>query len=112
MKKIEAIIRPEKLDDILDVLNKANINGLTVTQVLGRGLQKGRKEYFRGNEVLFKLLQKIKIELIVRDDEAEKVIGLISENAKTGQVGDGKIFIYEVEDTVRIRTGERGDSAV
>ncbi len=112
MKKIEAIIRPGKLEDIKEALNKYNVNGLTISQVMGCGLQKGRKEYFRGTEVTMNLLPKIKVEAVVRDDQLEEVINIISKEAKTGEVGDGKIFIYDIEDSIRIRTGERGDSAI
>lgn len=112
MKKIEAIIRPGKLEDIKDSLNKFNIQGLTISQVMGCGLQKGRKEIYRGTEVTLNLLPKIKIEIIVKDDAVEEIIRLISSEAKTGEVGDGKIFIYDVEDAVRIRTGERGEVAI
>lgn len=112
MKKIEAIIRPGKLEEIKEALNSYNINGLTISQVMGCGLQKGRKEYVRGNEVTMNLLPKIKIEAVVRDDQLEGVIAIIVREAKTGEVGDGKIFIYNVEDTIRIRTGERGESAI
>lgn len=112
MKKVEAIIRPGKLEDIKEALNRCNINGLTISQVMGCGLQKGRKEYFRGTEVTMNLLPKIKIEAVVRDDHLEEVVNIISKEAKTGEIGDGKIFIYNVEDTIRIRTGERGDTAI
>lgn len=112
MKKIEAIIRPGKLEDIKEALNKYNVNGLTISQVMGCGLQKGRKEYFRGTEVTMNLLPKIKVEAVVRDDQLEEVINIISKEAKTGEVGDGKIFIYDIEDSIRIRTGERGNSAI
>lgn len=112
MKKVEAIIRPGKLEDIKEALNKYGVNGLTISQVMGCGLQKGRKEYFRGNEVTMNLLPKIKIEVVVRDDQLEEVVNIVSKEAKTGEVGDGKIFIYNLEDTIRIRTGERGDIAI
>lgn len=112
MKKIEAIIRPGKLEDIKDSLNKFNIHGLTISQVMGCGLQKGRKEIYRGTEVTLNLLPKIKIEIIAKDDAVEEIIRLISSEAKTGEVGDGKIFVYDVEDAVRIRTGERGEVAI
>ncbi len=112
MKKIEAIIRPGKLEDIKEALNKFNIHGLTISQVMGCGLQKGRKEYYRGTEVTLNLLPKVKIEIITKDQHAEEIIRLISQEAKTGEVGDGKIFVYNIEDVVRIRTGERGESAI
>ena len=112
MKKIEAIIRPGKLEEIKDALNKFNVHGLTISQVMGCGLQKGRKEFYRGTEVTLNLLPKIKIEVITKDELVEDIVTLISKEAKTGEVGDGKIFIYNVEDVVRIRTGERGEVAI
>lgn len=112
MKKIEAIIRPGKLEEIKEALNKYDIHGLTISQVMGCGLQKGRKEYIRGTEVTLNLLPKVKIEVVTSDSQVEQVISIISKEAKTGEVGDGKIFIYNIEDIVRIRTGERGESAV
>ena len=112
MKKIEAIIRPGKLEDIKDALNKYNIHGLTISQVMGCGLQKGRKEFYRGTEVTLNLLPKIKIEIIAKDSTVDEIIKLITEEAKTGEVGDGKIFVYNVEDVIRIRTGERGEAAI
>lgn len=112
MKKIEAIIRPGKLEDIKEALNKFNVHGLTISQVMGCGLQKGRKEYYRGTEVTLNLLPKIKLEVITNDSNVEGIIKLISDEARTGEVGDGKIFVYNVEDVVKIRTGERGESAI
>jgi nitrogen regulatory protein P-II 1 len=112
MKKIEAIIRPGKLEEIKEALNKFNVHGLTISQVMGCGLQKGRKEFYRGTEVTLNLLPKIKIEIVTKDQFVEEIIGLISKEAKTGEVGDGKIFVYTVEDSVRIRTGERGEKAI
>ncbi len=112
MKKIEAIIRPGKLEEIKEALNKYNVHGLTISQVMGCGLQKGRKEFYRGTEITLNLLPKIKIEIVAKDSNADEIIKLISEQAKTGEVGDGKIFVYTVEDVVRIRTGEKGESAI
>lgn len=112
MKKVEAIIRPGKLEDIKEALNSYNINGLTISQVMGCGLQKGRKEYYRGTEVTMNLLPKIKIETVIKDEYLDEVINIITKASKTGEVGDGKIFIYNVEETIRIRTGERGEKAV
>ena len=112
MKKIEAIIRPAKMEDIKDALNKAGIHGLTVTPVTGCGLQKGHKEIYRGTTYVMNLLHKVKIEVVVKDSQLEEVVELFKTVAKTGEVGDGKIFIYNVEDAIRIRTGERGDSAI
>lgn len=112
MKKIEAIVRPGKLEDIKDALNKYNVLGITISQVMGCGHQKGRKEFYRGTEVTMNLLPKIKIEIIVKDEVLDDVIGIILNEAKTGEVGDGKIFIYNVENSIRIRTGEQGDKAI
>lgn len=112
MKKVEAIIRPGKLEEIKEALNKFNIHGLTISQVMGCGLQKGRKEFYRGTEVTLNLLPKIKIEIVTKDTHLDDIIKLISDQAKTGEVGDGKIFIYNIEDTIRIRTGERGEGAI
>lgn len=112
MKKIEAIIRPGKLEEIKEALNKFNVQGLTISQVMGCGLQKGRKEFYRGTEITLNLLPKIKVEIVTKDSYVEDIIRLISEEAKTGEVGDGKIFVYPVEDAVRIRTGERGENAI
>jgi nitrogen regulatory protein P-II 1 len=112
MKKIECIIRPEKLDEVKEALNEAGIMGLTVSDVLGCGRQKGRKEVYRGIEYTLNLLPKIKIETIVRDEESEKIAKIIIETAKTGLIGDGKIFVSTVEEVYRIRTGEKGETAV
>lgn len=112
MKKIEAIIRPGKLEDIKEALNKFSVQGLTITQVMGCGHQKGRKEFYRGTEVIMNLLPKIKLELVIKDEVLEDIITVISREAKTGEVGDGKIFIYNVENAIRIRTGETGDAAI
>ena len=112
MKKIECIIRPEKLDEVKEALSEAGIMGLTVSDVLGCGRQKGRKEVYRGIEYTLNLLPKIKIETVVRDEEAEKIAKIIIETAKTGLIGDGKIFVSTVEEVYRIRTGEKGETAV
>ena len=112
MKKIEAIIRPSKLEEIKSALIKFNYNGLTISQVMGCGLQKGRKEYYRGTEVTLNLLPKIKIEIVTKDKDVAEIIRLLSQEAKTGEVGDGKIFVYNVEEAIRIRTGETGDNAI
>lgn len=112
MKKIEAIIRPGKLEDIKEALNKYSIRGLTISQVMGCGQQKGRKEFYRGTEVTMNLLPKIKIEIVAKDENVDEIINIICREAKTGEVGDGKIFIYDIADTIKIRTGERGDSAI
>lgn len=112
MKKIEAIIQPFKLYEVMDALNGIGILGMTVTEVKGFGRQKGHTEVYRGTEVEVRLLPKIKIEVVVSDALADKVITTISEKAKTGKVGDGKIFVSSLEDVMRIRTGEKGESAI
>lgn len=112
MKKIEAVIRPEKLEDIKHALSKHNIKGLTIHQVTGCGNQKGRKSFYRGAVVDLTLLPKIKLELICEDKITDDIVNLIMETSKTGEIGDGKIFIYNIEDAVRIRTGESGDKAL
>ena len=112
MKKIEAIIRPSKLDDIKDELGKFGIHGMTVTEVIGCGLQKGKKEVYRGTEYTIDLLSKVKIEIVIRDKWVDEVIRLIINTARTGEIGDGKIFVYPVENAVRIRTGEGGEEAI
>lgn len=112
MKKVEAIIRPSKLEEIKEALNKFDIHGLTITQVMGCGNQKGKKEFYRGSVVELTLLQKIKIEVVTSDEHAPEVIKIISEVAKTGEIGDGKIFVYNIEEVIRIRTGESGPEAI
>ncbi|SHH61218.1 nitrogen regulatory protein P-II family [Sporobacter termitidis DSM 10068] len=112
MKKIEAFIRPEKLGDIKEILNQLNINGLSISQIMGAGNQKGWKEFVRGAEVEYNFLPKLKLEIVVLDNQVETVIDKICEKAYTGDVGDGKIFVSDIIDAVRIRTRERGDTAV
>jgi nitrogen regulatory protein PII len=112
MKKIEAIIRPFKLDEVKEALTEEGIKGLTITEVRGYGRQKGHKETYRGSEYQIEFVPKIKIEVVVNDNQAEKVIDAILRTAKTGQVGDGKIFIYDVKDAIRIRTEESGREAI
>ncbi len=112
MKKIEAIIKPFKLEDVKDALNKAGIAGLTVTEVRGYGRQKGHVELYRGAEYDVSFVPKVKVELVVADSAVEAIISVIEETAKTGKIGDGKIFVLPVDETVRIRTGERGETAV
>lgn len=112
MKKIEAIIRPGKLEEVKEALNKFNVHGITVSQVMGCGLQKGRKEYYRGTEVTLNLLPKIKVEIVTSDNNIDDIIKIITESAKTGEIGDGKIFIYDIENVIRIRTGDKGDAAI
>ncbi len=113
MKKIEAIVRPEKYEEVKDALDAIDVKGITVSQVLGCGHQKGHTERIRGVDVEITMLNKIKFEIVVSTDEwAEKTIDVIKKVACAGNVGDGKIFIYDIEDVVRIRTGERGIKAV
>lgn len=112
MKKIEAIIRPGKLEEIKSALAKFNIHGLTISQVMGCGNQKGKTEIYRGSVVELTLLQKVKVEIVTSDEHAKEVINIISKAAKTGDIGDGKIFIYNIEDVIRIRTGEHGNTAI
>jgi nitrogen regulatory protein P-II 1 len=112
MKKIEAIIKPFKLDEVKDALNAIGIQGMTVIEVKGFGRQKGHVELYRGAEYDVSFLPKVKIEVVVADNIAEKVLSTIMEKAKTGKIGDGKIFISKVEDVIRIRTGEKGESAI
>jgi nitrogen regulatory protein P-II 1 len=112
MKKIEAIIRPFKLEEVKEALVEEGIRGLTISEVRGYGRQKGHTETFRGSEYRIEFVPKIKIEVIVEDSKVEKIVDAILETGKTGQVGDGKIFIYNVEDVVRIRTGESGKDAL
>ena len=112
MKKIEAIIRPFKLEEVKESLVEEGIRGLTISEVRGYGRQKGHTETYRGSEYRIEFVPKIKIEVVVEDSKVEKVVDAILKTAKTGQVGDGKIFIYNVEDVVRIRTGESGKDAL
>ncbi len=112
MKKIEAIIKPFKLDEVKDALNKIGIQGMTITEVKGYGRQKGHSELYRGAEYVIDFLPKVKVEMMVPDHVAEEVIRAIESKARTGKIGDGKIFISHIEDAVRIRTGQRGEDAV
>jgi nitrogen regulatory protein PII len=112
MKKIEAIIKPFKLDEVKDALNEIGIQGMTVTEVKGFGRQKGHTELYRGAEYVVDFIPKIKLEIVTSDQLTAKVVGSIEQVAKTGKIGDGKIFVYNVEEAVRIRTGERGEAAV
>jgi nitrogen regulatory protein PII len=112
MKKIEAIIKPFKLDDVKDALNALGINGMTVTEVKGFGRQRGHKEIYRGAEYQTDFLPKIKLDVVVDADIVDKVVDTISEKANTGKIGDGKIFVLPLEQAIRIRTGERGNDAI
>ncbi len=112
MKKVDAIIKPFKLDEVKDRLNEIGIKGITLSEVKGFGRQKGHTELYRGAEYVVDFLPKIKMEIIVSDDQVEDVINTIMKAAQTGSIGDGKIFVTSLEDAVRIRTGERGEDAV
>lgn len=112
MKKIEAIIRPEKLEAVVEKLNELGYSGLNYTEVQGHGRQKGMKELFRGREYENAFIPKIKIEIVTSDDKAEKLIDAILAAAKTGKIGDGKIFVSEVSEVIRVRTQERGETAI
>ncbi len=112
MMKIEAIIKPFKLDDAKDALGQVGVLGMSVSEVKGFGRQKGHTELYRGAEYVVDFLPKIKIELVVPDELADKAVSAITEAANTGRIGDGKIFVFQVEEAIRIRTGERGASAV
>jgi nitrogen regulatory protein P-II 1 len=112
MKKIEAIIKPFRLDEVKDALNSLGVQGMTITEAKGFGRQKGHTELYRGAEYIVDFVPKIKIEIVVPDAIANTVIEAIQRTARTGKIGDGKIFISSIEDAVRIRTGERGDIAI
>jgi nitrogen regulatory protein P-II 1 len=112
MKKIQAIIRAFKLDEVKDSLLTAGVGGMTVTEVLGHGRQRGHSEFYRGAEYAVDLVPKLTLEIVVNDDEVETVLAAIRDEARTDQIGDGKIFVSPVEEVVRIRTGERGPSAI
>jgi len=112
MKKIEAIIKPFKLDEIKTALHEIGVNGMTVTEVKGFGRQKGHVEFYRGAEYDINFVPKLKIEVVSPDEMADKIVSVIQEKAKTGEIGDGKIFVYPIETIIRIRTGERGDAAI
>jgi len=112
MKKIQTIIKPFKLDDVKQALADLNVVGMTVSEVKGFGRQKGHSELYRGAEYVVDFLPKIAVEVVVPDDMAEKVVHQLADAARTGPIGDGKIFVIPVEDAIRIRTGERGDAAL
>ncbi|MCL7487341.1 MAG: P-II family nitrogen regulator [Desulfobulbaceae bacterium] len=112
MKKIEAIIKPFKLDDVKEALSEIGIKGMTVSEVKGYGRQKGHTEVYRGAEYVIDFLPKLKIEIIVGSEQVEQVINTIVGAAKTGKIGDGKIFVMPIENVVRVRTGERGPEAI
>lgn len=112
MTKLEAIIRPSKLDDVKDALDEIGVKGITVISVMGAGKQRGRTQYYRGQEYAVNLLDKTKIEVVASDDMVESIIEAITKASFTGEIGDGKIFLSDVKDCVRIRTGERGETAL
>jgi nitrogen regulatory protein P-II 1 len=112
MKKIETIIKPFKLDEVKDALNEIGVKGMTITEIKGFGRQKGHTELYRGAEYVVDFIPKVKIEVIVSDELAEEVCAVIEKSAKTGKIGDGKIFIMHVDDAIRIRTGQRGEEAI
>lgn len=112
MKKIECVIRPIKIDAVKEALTAIGVAGMTVTDVRGYGRQRGRTEKYRGNTYVVNLLPKVKVEVVVPDALAEEAVEAVMGTAATGEIGDGKIFVYQVEEAVRIRTGERGEAAV
>jgi len=112
MKKVEAIIKPFKLDEVKDALSEVGVQGMTVTEVKGFGRTGGKKEVYRGSAYVVDFVPKVKLEIVVSDDLAHSVIDAIEKSAKTGRIGDGKIFVSTVDEAVRIRTGEKGDEAV
>lgn len=112
MKKIEAIIQPFKIEDVKEAVKGIGVDGMTITDVRGHGRQKGHKEVYRGQEYQVDLLPKVKVELVVPDARVEEVISTISAAARTGKIGDGKIFVYDVLDAVRIRNADRGEAAL
>ena len=112
MKMVEAIVKPFKLDEVKEALTKAGIQGMTVEEVKGFGRQKGHTELYRGAEYSVDFLPKVKIQIIVNDDQAADVVRVITDAAKTGKIGDGKIFVSNVEEVIRIRTGEKGPDAI
>ena len=112
MKRVEAIIRPEKLEELKDAFLEYKISGVTVNQVMGCGKQRGWTEYVRGSEILINMLPKVQVVLVVSDEDVDEIVDLIIRISKTGEVGDGKIFISDISDCIRIRTGERGDVAL
>jgi nitrogen regulatory protein PII len=112
MKMVEAIVKPFKLDEVKEALTKAGIQGMTVEEVKGFGRQKGHTELYRGAEYSVDFLPKVKIQILVPDELAAKVVSVITDAAKTGKIGDGKIFVFNVEEVIRIRTGEKGPDAI
>ena len=112
MKKIEAIIQPHKLEDVKEALKAIGVDGMTITEVRGHGRQKGHKEVYRGMEYQVDLLPKVKVEMVISDDRADEVIRTVVNSARTGKIGDGKVFIYDVAEAIRIRNDDRGEGAL
>lgn len=112
MKKIEAVVRPEKLDDVRKALEASGYPGIMITEIEGHGKQKGATLQWRGEQYKMELLSKVKIEVVCNDGDVEKILKTIMDTARTGNVGDGKIFVFDVKDVVRIRTGEKGETAI
>jgi nitrogen regulatory protein P-II 1 len=112
MTKIEAIIRPQRLDEVKSALDEIGVTGMTVTEVRGAGAQKGYTQHYRGAEYTVNLIQKLKLEIVASDAEVERIVSAIVSAARTGEIGDGKIFLSPVTDAIRIRTGDRSDDAV
>lgn len=112
MIKIEAIIRPNKLEDVKAALDALGVQGMTVSHVMGSGKQRGRTQHYRGQEYVVNLLDKIKIETVVSDQDAEEVVAAITKAASTGEIGDGKVFLSRIDNAIRIRTNEQGDGAI
>jgi nitrogen regulatory protein P-II 1 len=112
MKKIEAIIQPHKLEDVKEALKGIGIDGMTISEVRGHGRQKGHKEVYRGMEYQVDLLPKVKVEMVVSDDRSSEVIQTVVASARTGKIGDGKVFVYDVAEAIRIRNDDRGDGAL
>ena len=112
MKKIEAIIRPEKIEAVKDALFEAGVSGMTISQVQGCGSQHGWKEYYRGTEVMLNMVPKVTYDIVAEDEEVDSIIDVVCAASKTGNVGDGKIFVLPIEGVVRIRTGERDNAAI
>lgn len=112
MKKIEAVIQPHKLEEVKEALKGIGVDGMTITEVRGHGRQKGHKEVYRGMEYQVDLLPKIKVEVVIQDDRLDEVAGAIAAAARSGKIGDGKIFVYDVVDAIRIRNDDRGENAL
>ncbi len=111
MKKIEAVIKPHKLEDVRKALGD-HISGMSVTEIKGFGRQRGHSEVYRGNEYKVDFVPKIRIDIVCKDEDVERLIGILMDNARTGKIGDGKIFVYDVDQAIRVRTGERGEEVI